>query len=55
MAADAAPEGSGMSEEDKMAAEWAAALAETKGGSGSSSDGQRRRQPKTLFELLFSN
>jgi flagellar motor switch protein FliN/FliY len=28
-----------MSEEDKMAAEWAAALAETKGGSGSSSAG----------------
>jgi len=39
MAADAAPEGSGMSEEDKMAAEWAAALAETKGGSGSSRAG----------------
>jgi flagellar motor switch protein FliN/FliY len=28
-----------MSEEDKMAAEWAAALAETKGGSGSSRAG----------------
>ena len=35
MAADPAPAEGGMSEEDKMAAEWAAALSETKGGGAS--------------------
>ncbi|MBL8340275.1 MAG: flagellar motor switch protein FliN [Rubrivivax sp.] len=39
MATDAAAgaEGAGISEEDKMAAEWAAALSESKGGSGGGS------------------
>ena len=38
MAVDAAPAAGGMSEEDKMAAEWATALSDSKGG-GSSGGG----------------
>jgi flagellar motor switch protein FliN/FliY len=55
MAADAAAAEGGMSEEDKMAAEWAAALAETKGGGGNAVASEVAAPAESVAPASFAN
>jgi len=54
MAANEAAPG-GMSEEDRMAAEWAAALAETKGGGGSDVASEIAAPAESVAPASFAN
>jgi flagellar motor switch protein FliN len=55
MAADAAAAAGGMSEEDKMAAEWAAALSESKGNGGNAVASEVAAPAESVAPASFAN